>query len=48
MKEVTYEVGKTVKVDDFDEDRWSECSRGYSFLYEQTGSNRLLRRDNNG
>lgn len=32
MKEVTYEVGKTVKVDDFDEDRWSECSRGIHFF----------------
>lgn len=27
-----YEVGKTVKVDDFDEDRWSECTRGIHFF----------------
>ena len=27
-----YEVGKTVKVDDFDEDRWNECSRGIHFF----------------
>ena len=27
-----YEVGKTVKADDFDEDRWSECSRGIHFF----------------
>ena len=27
-----YEVGKTVKVDDFDEDRWSECSQGIHFF----------------
>lgn len=27
-----YEVGKTVKIDDFDEDRWNECSRGIHFF----------------
>lgn len=27
-----YEVGKTVKVDDFDEDRWKECARGIHFF----------------
>ena len=27
-----YEVGKAVKVDDFDEDRWKECSRGIHFF----------------
>ena len=27
-----YEVGKTVKIDDFDEDRWSECSQGIHFF----------------
>lgn len=27
-----YKVGKTVKVDDFDEDRWNECSRGIHFF----------------
>ena len=27
-----YEVGKTAKVDDFDEDRWNECSRGIHFF----------------
>ena len=27
-----YEVGKIVKVDDFDEDRWNECSRGIHFF----------------
>ena len=27
-----YEVGKTVKVDDFDEDRWNECSQGIHFF----------------
>ena len=28
----TYEVGKTVEVDDFDENRWIECSRGIHFF----------------
>ena len=27
-----YEVGETVKVDNFDEDRWNECSRGIHFF----------------
>ena len=27
-----YEVGKTVKVDDFNEDRWLECSQGIHFF----------------
>ena len=27
-----YEVGKIVKVDNFDEDRWSECSQGIHFF----------------
>ena len=27
-----YEVGKTVIVDDFDEDRWNECSTGIHFF----------------
>ena len=27
-----YEVGKTAKVDDFDEDRWNECSQGIHFF----------------
>ena len=27
-----YEVGKTVKVDDFNEDRWNECSTGIHFF----------------
>ena len=27
-----YEVGKTVIVDDFDEDRWDECSTGIHFF----------------
>ena len=27
-----YEVGKTVKVDDFNEDRWNECSQGIHFF----------------
>ena len=31
-KSFIYEVGKTVKVDDFDEDRWNECSRGIHFF----------------
>ena len=27
-----YEVGKTVKVDDFNEDRWKECAQGIHFF----------------
>lgn len=27
-----YEVGKTVKVDDFNNDRWNECSQGIHFF----------------
>lgn len=27
-----YTIGKTVKVDDFDEDRWNECSTGIHFF----------------
>ena len=27
-----YEVGQTVKVDNFDEDRWNECSSGIHFF----------------
>ncbi len=27
-----YKVGETVKVDDFDEERWNECSRGIHFF----------------
>ena len=27
-----YEVGETVKVDNFDEDRWNECSNGIHFF----------------
>lgn len=27
-----YEVGKTVSVDDFDENRWHECSTGIHFF----------------
>jgi hypothetical protein len=27
-----YEIGKTVKVDDFNEDRWAECSPGIHFF----------------
>ena len=27
-----YEIGKTVEVEDFDEDRWNECSTGIHFL----------------
>ena len=27
-----YEVGKTVKVDDFNKDRWNECSQGIHFF----------------
>lgn len=28
----TYEVGKTVEVTDFDEDRWNECAKGIHFF----------------
>ena len=28
----TYEVGKTYEIDDFDEDRWNECSTGIHFF----------------
>ena len=28
----TYEVGKTVEVQDFDTDRWNECTRGIHFF----------------
>ena len=31
-KNFIYEVGKTVKVDDFDEDRWKECTQGIHFF----------------
>ena len=31
-KNFIYEVGKTVVVDDFDEDRWNECSTGIHFF----------------
>jgi len=27
-----YEVGKTVEVTNFDEDRWNECSTGIHFF----------------
>lgn len=27
-----YEIGKTVEVEDFDEDRWNECSTGIHFF----------------
>ena len=27
-----YKIGKIVKVDDFDEDRWNECSKGIHFF----------------
>ena len=30
-----YEVGKTVKVDDFNEDRWDECSTGIHFFMQR-------------
>ena len=30
-----YEVEKTVKVDDFDEDRWNECSTGIHFFIDR-------------
>lgn len=31
-EEFIYEVGKTVEVDDFNDDRWNECSRGIHFF----------------
>lgn len=31
-KTFIYEIGKTVKVDDFDDDRWNECSTGIHFF----------------
>lgn len=31
-KNFTYTVGKIVKVDDFDEDRWNECAPGIHFF----------------
>ena len=31
-KDFIYEVGEIVKVDDFDEDRWNECSNGIHFF----------------
>ena len=31
-KDFVYEVGKTVSVDNFDEDRWEECSFGIHFF----------------
>ena len=31
-KDVIYTVGEIVKVDDFDEDRWNECSTGIHFF----------------
>ena len=31
-KDFKYEVGETVKVDNFDEDRWNECSSGIHFF----------------
>ena len=31
-KNFIYEVGKTVKVDDFNEDRWKECTQGIHFF----------------
>ena len=31
-KNFIYEVRKTVKVDDFDEDRWKECTQGIHFF----------------
>ena len=30
-----YEVGKIVKVDDFDEERWNECSSGIHFFIDK-------------
>ena len=30
-----YEVGKTVKVDNFDENRWNECSTGIHFFIDR-------------
>ena len=31
-KKFIYEVGKTVSVKDFDENRWNECSTGIHFF----------------
>lgn len=31
-KKFVYEVGKTVRVDDFDDNRWNECSTGIHFF----------------
>lgn len=31
-KDFKYTIGETVKVDDFDEDRWNECSTGIHFF----------------
>ena len=28
----TYEVGETYEIEDFDEDRWNECSTGIHFF----------------
>lgn len=33
-----YEVGKTVSVDNFDEDRWNECSTGIHFFVNRQES----------
>jgi uncharacterized protein YjbI with pentapeptide repeats len=33
--EFIYEVGKIVKVDNFDEDRWNECSTGIHFFIDR-------------
>ena len=36
----TYEVGKTVEVQDFDTNRWEECTRGiHFFIYRQEAIN---------
>lgn len=34
-KKFVYEVGKTVRVDDFDDNRWDECSTGIHFFITQ-------------
>ena len=34
-KDFLYTIGETVKVDDFDEDRWNECSRGIHFFIDR-------------
>ena len=31
-EDFVYEVGQTVSVPDFDEDRWNECSTGIHFF----------------